>query len=104
MWARGSKRSAPTSGSPGPRRSATERQESARAARDMRMQHRRVASWPSGLDGLSLAAHAPIPCQSVPGRRRVRSANSVMLPVPDTGPHLPNGPHSREEVLTRRAS
>jgi len=32
------------------------------------------------------------------------SANSVKLPVPDTGPHLPNGPHSLKEVLTRRAS
>ena len=32
--------------------------------------NRRVASWPSGLDGLSLADHAPIPCQSVPGRRQ----------------------------------
>ena len=46
----------------------------ARAARSMRMQHRRVASWPGGLDGLSPKHHAPIPCQSVPGRRRVLSA------------------------------
>ena len=49
------------------------------------MQHRRVASCSGGLGGLSPPHHAPIPCQSVPGRRRVRSANSVMAPGPGHG-------------------
>ena len=57
-----------------------ERLSGKRARARARACFRRVASWPSGLVGLSLPRHAPIPCQSVPGRGEIRSAIALCSP------------------------